>query len=212
MRFHDPARWLLTCAALLLLALACSAPRQDRPSDPHEARLTLLGFQPDLAIGEPPYETLEVNWKHRLDQPFVFIEVLGDPREFGNLLDQMIGTVIDQGIEPTGSPFALFYANPMEPLEGGLRMRACAPVAPGILAEPPLRYEVLPSTTVAYAFVAGPYPEVPLSYAKLFEFLDGMNWRPTGPAREVYFVSPAIVDDMSLLVTEVQIPAGPAAQ
>ncbi len=205
-----PVRRRLAALALLALVPACAAPKPELPDDPAAARVALLGFEPDLRIGEFPFEGLEVNWKHRLDQPFVFVETLGDPQTFGDVLDRMLTATIAQGIEPAGAPFGMFYANPLDPPEGGLRMRACLPVGPGTLAEKPLRYEVLPSTVVVYAFVAGPYPEVPLAYDGLFEFIEGMGWRPTGPSREVYYVSPALVSDLSLLVTEVQIPAGPS--
>ena len=86
-------------------------------------------------------------------------------------------------------------------------MRACFPVARGSSVAPPLMSATLPSTTVVYAFIGGPYPEVPRAYPRLFAFMEELGWVLDGPIREVYLVNPAMVADWDELVAEVQLPA-----
>jgi len=88
-----------------------------------------------------------------------------------------------------------------------LRMRACYPIDAAVVPEPPLSRAVLESTTVVYAFVGGPYPEVPRAYPALYAFMGELGWVEDGPVREAYLVDPAAVAGFGELVTEVQIPA-----
>ncbi|MDP6369650.1 MAG: hypothetical protein QF615_08575, partial [Planctomycetota bacterium] len=69
---------------------------------------------------------------------------------------------------------------------------------------------LLPSTTVIYAYVGGPYPEVARAYPPLMAHLARMGWVLNGPARETYLIAPDTVEDFSELITEIQLPGGPA--
>jgi len=164
----------------------------------------------ELAIAEPPYDEVEVQWKQRIDQPYVFLEATGSYTGIGRLLEGVFAAARDQGIEASGPPFGLYYDDPGRTPVKGLRMRACLPVAGAVSPREPLGYEVLESTTVVYAFVAGPYPDVPRAYPALFEYLRQLDWVDAGPIREIYLRNPADTDNWSTLVTEVQIPAAAA--
>jgi len=163
-------------------------------------------FQPDLAISEPPFAEVHANWKQRLDQPYVFVEYTGSYVETGRLLPMVQRAMLEQGLEPTGPPFALFYDDPGRVPVEGLRSRACVPVDRPVEPAGGLGYDVLPSTTVVYAFASGPYPEVPRCYPGLYGYLATMGWVEDGPIRETYLVSPSEVRSFELLLTEVQIP------
>jgi effector-binding domain-containing protein len=69
-----------------------------------------------------------------------------------------------------------------------------------------LRTDVLPAATVAYALVAGPYPEVPRAHAGLFAFVRQMGWIDDGPVREIYITPPQSVETYDELLAEVQVP------
>ena len=49
---------------------------------------------------------------------------------------------------------------------------------------------MLPERTVAYAFVSGPYPDVPRAYPGIWSFLERMNWYVDGPIRHTFMVPP----------------------
>jgi effector-binding domain-containing protein len=171
-----------------------------------------IDWQPDLPVAQPPFDGLQANWKQRMNQPYVFVELEGSYTRIGTALQEAEKAMRDQGLEASGPPFALYYDDPgLVPAEE-LIARACFPVRAPVSPASPLRYDLLESTTVVYAFVAGPYPDVPRAYPAMFRYMRTLNWAESGPIREVYLVNPAEVADFSQLVTEVQIPAAnPAA-
>lgn len=164
-------------------------------------------FVADLPVAQAPFNDVKVDWKQRIDQPYVYIEERGSYTGIGRVLERVFAAASEQGVTPNGAPFALYYDDPGKVKPENLRMRACLPVAAAVAARGDLQYGVLESTTVAYAFVGGAYPEVPRAYPALFAFLARLDWVENGPIREVYLVNPADVTDWSQLVTEVQIPA-----
>jgi AraC family transcriptional regulator len=194
------------CLCLLagLLSLACVA-----GSDPTPERTPLAGMEvrPDLSLSHPPYDRVDVGWKQRIAQPYVFVEGSGSYTRVGDHLAQVVALATEQGLEVTGPPFALYYDDPGQVPVEQLRLRACLPVDGPIGHREPLGYDVLESTTVVYAFIAGPYPDVPRAYPALFGYMSELGWVEAGPVRESYLVNPANVSDFGQLVTEVQIPA-----
>jgi effector-binding domain-containing protein len=162
---------------------------------------------PDLSVAHAPFHQVEVNWKQRLAQPYVYLEARGSYTNFGALLEELHGRLKGLALTPTGPPFALYYDDPGRVPVDQLRMRACFPVSGSARPAPPLARDLLESTTVVYAFVGGAYPEVPRAYPELYAFMSELGWVENGPVREVYLVNPATVDSYEALVTEIQIPA-----
>lgn len=165
------------------------------------------GWRPDIPVSQPPFKEVHVQWKDRLAQPYVYIEHIGSYLDVGPIFSDVLASMRAQGLEPSGAPFALYYDDPGQVPISQLRARACIPVDGASQVTGKLRPDVLPSGTVAYAFAAGAYPEVPRSYPALQRFLGQLGWRLDGPVREVYLVNPQTVTDWSELVTEVQFPA-----
>ncbi len=190
---------------LLLLSLAACSAQVGQRETPGAAGGEL---EFELQVARAPYETVDVNWKHRLDQPYVYVEARGSYTHVGRSLEALFAAAREQGLEASGPPFALYYDDPGRTPTSELRLRACLPVAPGAQARAPLAYDVLPSTTVVYAYVAGPYPDVPRAYPALFAYLNQMSWVENGPIREVYLRNPGEVADWNQLVCEIQLPAG----
>lgn len=190
---------------VLLSALSACQSIPSGPSAP--ATPAQLPWVPDLAVARAPFEQVEVDWKQRIDQAYVFIEARGSYTGIGRLLERVFAEARAQSFEVSGPPFALYFDDPGSVRAEDLRMRACLPVAAVVQPTAPLAFGVLESTTVAYAFVAGPYPEVPRAYPKLFDYMARLNWVENGPIREIYLQDPTGLTDFSRLVTEVQIPA-----
>ncbi len=200
----------VTLALLLspVLLCACVAPgAQSGSAGPGGHDLRVWNYVPDLPISQPPYREVHASWKQRLDVPYVFMEHFGSYSGTGALIPALHREVMAQGLEPDGPPFALFYDNPSQVPLDQLRSRACIPVRGARAVRAPLRYEVVRSTTVGYAFVSGPYPDAPRAYPGVFAYLDKMGWQQAGPIREVYLVPPGADPDPSALVCEIQIPA-----
>ncbi len=163
-------------------------------------------FQPDLPISAPPFSNVEANWKQRIDQPYVFVEFVGSYTETGRLLPMVHRAMQAQGIDPAGPPFALYYDDPgVTPIER-LRSRACVPVEDRVSVSGDLAFDLLPSTTVVYAFASGAYPEVPRAYPEMYRYMAESGWVENGPIRETYLVAPNVAQGFENLLTEIQIP------
>jgi len=197
---------LLAATALILGGSACLVPPQASEQSLHGPVDSWHQFQPDLPVSQPPFRSIHANWKQRIDQPYVYVEFQGSYTETGRLLPQVHRAMVDQGLEPAGPPFALFYDDPGTTPVEQLRSRACVPVEDVADPQGELDFDVLPSTTVVYAFVAGAYPDVPRSYPGIYAYLGAQGWVENGPIRETYLVAPESVESFDALLTEVQVP------
>lgn len=196
----------LHLAGLALVLPACQLPQEPPPEPPtdHESLAP-----PEVLAGVPvtraPYDVVHVNWKHRLDQPYVYLEHEGDYRFVGESIRALLKRVEAGGVHVSGPLFCLYYDDPgLVPVES-LRARVCLPVEAPPTTDPGLANDLLPSTTVAYAVVAGATWDVPRAYPGLFEYVSARGWSVDGPVREVYLNLPSVRDPASLL-TEVQVP------
>jgi len=172
-----------------------------------DARPDIPTYVPGLPVSNPPFDTVHASWKQRLDEPYVYLDHVGSYTITGSLIPLLHKELTDQGLKATGPPFALYFDDPGSVATPTLRSRACVPVAGPRSPRAPLMYGVLPSTTVVYAVVSGPYPEVPRAYPGLYAYMKKMNWVEDGPIREIYLISPSAVESWDELMTEVQLPA-----
>ncbi len=198
---------------LLIPVLACAGPSGSQanvsPSGPIHVPQNGDSYVPDLPVSRAPFEQVHASWKQRLDQPYVYLEHRGSYTETGTLIPALHRELAAQGLEASGAPFCLFYDDPALVPVSSLRSRACLPIAGARSPRSPLAYDVLPSTTVAYAYASGPYHEVPRMYPGIYRFMAHMNWVENGPIREMYLVPPSQGTSPEQLICEVQIPAAP---
>jgi len=193
----------LSLVALGLLAGCSMSPSEAGPARPAEG----LQVHPDLPVSHPPFDHVAANWKQRRAQPYVFLEARGSYTQVGALLADVVAQAQRQGLAVDGPPFALYYDDPGSVPVADLRLRACLPLEATTNVRAPLSSDVLPGTTVVYAFASGPYPDVPRAYPGLYRYMSELGWRENGPLRESYLVNPGDVTDFAQLVTEIQIPA-----
>jgi effector-binding domain-containing protein len=189
---------------------ACSTPRVldgSVQAAPGQARPQVLAIPASNGLAH-----VDANWKERLAQPYVFLELRGDYRRLGDGMRRLLAEAQELELELDGTPFALFYDDPGRVALDELRARVCLPVGarPGRLGA--LQYDVLPRAMVVYARVPGAYPEVARSYPALFAYLGELGWSQGGPVREQYLVNPLDAAQHSELLTEVQIPWSAGAE
>ena len=189
----------------ILIAASCASVETSTSADPGQDE-TRWVYNSDLAISHPPFEEVHCNWKDRIDQSYVYLEHVGPYARTGALIPEVHRILNTQRIKPAGPPFSLFYDDPGSKPPGELRSRACVPVGPWTRPARPLSKDALPSRTVAYAVAAGPYPGVPACYPGIFGYLSRMNWKLSGPIREIYMVPPSEVTGYEGLLCEVQMP------
>jgi len=147
-----------------------------------------------------------VDWKERLEEPYVYVEHQGDYRVLGATMRQLLERARLAGVEASGPPFTLFFDDPAEVPAARLRARVCLPVRAGASGAPGLRADLLPRAMVVYASVSGAYPELPRVYPALFRYAEDHGWSVRGPLREIYFVDPGTVTDWRQLESEIQVP------
>ncbi|MFT7676715.1 MAG: DNA gyrase inhibitor GyrI [Planctomycetota bacterium] len=166
-------------------------------------------YVPDLPINSAPFAKVQASWKQTVDQPYVYLEHHGSYTRTGSLIPTLQRELMAQGLEASGPPFALYYDDPADTAVGDLVSRACFPISAARSPLSPLRYDMLRSVTVAYAFVSGAYPDAPRVYPGIYAFMKKMHWVDNGPIREVYLVAPQPGVSMNELICEVQIPSAP---
>lgn len=202
-------RSIASLTPVLLLALSCANARMPSASFEVQEPAAAPRFQTDVPIARAPFATVGLNWKHRLDQPYVYIEHVGDYRSIRSSFAALLSGAQSLNLQVDGPMFALYYDDPGVVAVEALRSRACLPVSAAPSAAGSLQYDVLPSTTVIYAVAAGNYADVPRVYPKMLEYLAGRGWTLSGPIREIY-VNPEAAASQGELLTEVQMPWMPA--
>lgn len=168
-------------------------------------------FVPSLPVSHPPFTEFHASWMQRLDQPYIYLEHHGSYAETGSILPVVIREMRLQGLEPSGAPFCLYYDDPASTATEKLLSRACVPISGQRSPITPLRYDVLPSRSVTYAYVSGVYPEVPRSYPHMLDYMRTLNFTIDGPIRETYIVPPAAAKRASDFLCEVQVPVRSAS-
>ena len=199
MRFTQLGSAVVVAATLA----ACHTPhRSPLPPARPEAQF-------DLPLARAPFDRVEANYKERLEQLYAYRELKGTYTATGRALPELHAALERAGVRASGPPFALFYDDPGRVPVADLRSRACIPIEAAPAAGSGVECDVLPRAHVVYAYVAGPYPEVPRAYPGVYAYLERMGWAEAGPIREIYHVPPASVTSFDDLVCEVQIPAAP---
>lgn len=207
-----PWRTLLAAGAAGLVLSSCFG-GGSRPSSASLAAVpSSRTFVPSLAVGNPPFDDLEVSWVHRMDDTYVFFDHRGSYTDTAAHIPALLREMKVQGLEAAGPPFCLFYDDPAQKPVADLLSRACVPISGYRSPQSPLDYNTLESRSVVYAYVSGPYPNAPRAYPKLFEWMKDNGWVMDGPILERYIVPPYEAKAPSDFICEIQIPFSRASQ
>ena len=119
----------VTLAAALLATAACQAAAPELEPLPATSQPGAIPTDMNgVLVTKAPFDLVHINWKHRLDEPYVFVEHRGDYRHVGPAMSNLIDRVREANIVPRGPLFALFYDDPGEVPTEHLRARICCPV------------------------------------------------------------------------------------
>jgi len=183
-----------------LLSTACvSSPGETPDTWPSMARTV------DVPTSFAPFDVVHVQWKQRLAEPYIYLDHIGDYRQAGPRIAELMTQAADQGAPIAGPPFILFYDDPGITPASALRARIAIAIEGDFTARAPLYLDTLDGANVAYAAIGGPFPDVPRAYSGMLEYMASRGWAARSPIREIYLTSPANTPP-SELVTEVQIP------
>lgn len=161
---------------------------------------------PDVTLTAAPFETVHVQWKQALEQPYTYIDLRGDYGDAVRYVAELMQHLESQGVRPAGPPFALFYDDPLEVPVEGRRYRVGVPVDGVASVTAPLGFSVIPSRNLIYSRVSGAYPDADQAYPQMFQYMRDRSWVLDGPIRQILLVDPSSVATFNELVSEVQMP------
>ncbi len=164
-----------------------------------------VGFS-DLQVSHPPFQTVHANWKDRRQVPYVYLEIRGNEADRESMIPILQQELEKQGLVADGPPFCLFYVVPGVPPTEFPSTRVCMPVHREVEPLAPLEFGVLPSTTVVYGLASGVRSDVRKAWTGIFDYVEGQDWVPDGPLREIYLVAPGTDPTPADLISEVQVP------
>jgi effector-binding domain-containing protein len=177
---------------------------QNTPSDADQVWPAGVSM-PDVSISVAPFDVVHTQWKQRRATPYIYLEHVGDNRQAGAKISQLLQAAKEQSAPLDGAPFILFYDDPGVTPMNQLRSRVAIAINGDFSASLPLYVDQLPSENVVYAAVGGPFPDVRMAYPKMLEYLASRNWQARPPIREIYLTDP-VNTPLEDLITEVQIP------
>ena len=110
----------------------------------------------------------------------------GEYSRIGDTMERLVEWAQARGVEDAGSPYCLYYDNPVETPADRLRSEACIPVRREFWPEGEVLAKELPEVEVAETRHAGPPEEFSKTYGPFLEGLLSQGYRLAGPAREHY--------------------------
>jgi len=133
------------------------------------------------------------------------ISHMGPYEGVGKLYEEIAKWLRQKQLKITGPPFGWFYDNPKEVPTHKLRNEVGFPFKGEAKPEGNIIIKKIPTQEVLYTTHKGPYREVGLAYAALFQYAHEKGYIPLGCPMEIYLNDPAKVPESELL-TEVQLP------
>ena len=92
-------RTSLLASCLCAAALGISSCASNAKNKNHVAWTSPVTM-PDVAVAQAPFDLVEVKWKERFREPYVYIENDGDYRAVGHRIADLMEIVADQGVPP----------------------------------------------------------------------------------------------------------------
>lgn len=157
---------------------------------------------------ENTMSTQDIVLKSLDPQPIISIrELLPTGAQLGDLLGESCGALMQQGLEMTAPPFAIFHDREFKPTN--LDVEIALPVAPVVTANIALEggrqlvARTLPRVEAASCIHLGDYDALPQTYEALGKWIEANGYHISGPAREIYLRAP---DAEGGAMTEIQFP------
>jgi len=160
-----------TGLAVLIVALAASAPAQQSPASPADPPQPKPAFEVQVATLEP-VRALVLPMKGSYSQ---------HPDAFGRLG----GFLAQRGVEPAGPPFGRYFSDPSVG-EANLLWEVGFPVPADAAAKAPFEIRELPATLTAVHLHRGPIEELGTAWAQMIQWIVGNGYQIAGPATQVF--------------------------
>ncbi|BDZ70779.1 tRNA (N6-threonylcarbamoyladenosine(37)-N6)-methyltransferase TrmO [Methanobacterium petrolearium] len=136
------------------------------------------------------------------------ISYVGPVEAMGDIINELIDCLMNEGLEITGPPFVVYYTSPMEVSPIEMEYDVGIPFQGKLKDEGKVRVKILPQHRVLSTLHQGPYQEVGSVYGMMMKHIFKEGYEIIGVPREIYLNSPGKVPESELL-TEIQFPIIP---
>lgn len=182
----------------------------DRQAQELQRRIELKEYalNTEVTIKDHPVQTVAA-WRTPTSHRTIFEHI---PAGFGRVMTYLS----EQNVAPASAPFTLLYEAPDADSDGDIAM--AVPIAAAFTGDTPDTADTasveifeLPADPTASVMHKGSYGNMGEAYATVVAWIAEHGHNIVGPAREVYFNSPADVGEEELL-TEILFPIEPGGE
>lgn len=124
------------------------------------------------------------------------------PQFFARAFGQVMGALREEGLEPAGEPFALYFGMPGDTVE----VEAGFPAPEEVGPRGPVHMGTLPAGRCAHALHVGPYDTMAKTYAELQQWMREQHLHPHYEMWEVFLSDPQQEPDPKNWRTEILWP------
>ena len=134
-------------------------------------------------------------------------EVLSDPKDVGEMIEDGFKTLMSAGIMPVAPVFTLFHDPEFKPTE--LDVEIAFPVPDGVVEAPvtsggrSFSHRVVSGGQAAVTVHQGPYDTLDVTYAAIAQWIADNGLHVAGAPQEAYLTAP---DDPAGPITEIRFP------
>ncbi len=138
---------------------------------------------------------------------YVCIEMVGSYDKHGEAIAKLQQAIKEQGIEPTGPMFGIYYNSPDDASQDMLEWEIGYPASLDAEPSAPLVAKRWDYTEVVSTVYKGPYQSTSKTYSKMFAFIGTLDDRePAGPTLERFLDEDPDMVEPDDLQTEIWIP------
>lgn len=148
---------------------------------------------------------MEIKLKTIEEKQVASISHLGLVEDMGELIGELTGWVIANGLEIVEPPFVVYYTSPMEVPPEKMEYDVGIPFQGKAISEGRVKIRIMPAHHVLTIIHKGPYQEIGSAYGMIMEHVMKEDHEMIGAPRESYLNSPEEVPESELL-TEIQFP------
>jgi AraC family transcriptional regulator len=148
---------------------------------------------------------VEIELKDIEEKQVAYIFHVGSIEELSDLMGEVVGWVMSEGLQIIGPPYGIYYSVPSETPPEQMKYEVGIPFIGEVKPEGKVKVKKIPDQTVLSTVHRGPYHEVGPTYAALMDHVMNEGYEVVGAPVEIYLNSPMEFPEIELM-TEIQFP------
>lgn len=148
---------------------------------------------------------MKIEIKNIEETQAAYISVTGSYEQIPDILSEVVGYVMKEGLQITEPPYGIYFNSPMEVAQEELEFEIGIPFIGEAKGEGRVKVKNVPAHQVASTVYKGPYGQAALVYQTIIEYAMKNGYEIVGGVKEIYLNNPMEVSEDELL-TEVRFP------